>query len=171
VTRAAILCSGPSLQASWAWRKHPYDHIIGVNAAVEFWPTDWWCAGDWEALTWFKRPPKVGICSIGDALRHVREKTIKVQFPHEHLQMIAWEDLAIHQRFSSIMAVGLAHKLGATVIDYFGDDKAGLTDYTGKVDPHREDSARWADEKAQLAQVLQWAGQQGLEINWVKPPA
>lgn len=169
--RVAILCSGPSLQAAWAWRTVHYDLIIGVNAAVDFWPTDWWCCGDWEALTWFKRPPRVGICSIADALRHVREKTITLRFPWEHLQTIAWEDLAIHQRFSSIMALGLAHKLGATAADYFGDDKAGNTDYTGQIDSHREDSKRWDDEKRQLAEVLQWAREQGLEVQWIKPPA
>lgn len=169
--RAAILCSGPSLQASWAWRKETYDVIIGVNAAVEFWPTDWWCCGDWEALTWFKRPPKVGICSIADALRCVREGNVKSQFPWQHLQLMPWEDLPIHQRFSSIMALGLAYKLGATVADYFGDDKAGKIDYTGAIDPHREDSARWEDEKGQLAQVLQWAQTVEFKINWVKAPA
>jgi hypothetical protein len=169
--KVAILCSGPSLQAAWAWRKKAYDVIIGVNAAVEFWPTDWWCCGDWEALTWFKRPPAIGICSIGDALRHVQEGTIHTKFPWQHLRMVSWEELPIHWRFSSIMALGLARFLGATAVDYFGDDKDGSIDYTGAVDPHRTDSSRWEDEKQQLAQALVWAREQGFEVNWVKPPA
>jgi hypothetical protein len=176
VVRIAILCPGPSLKVTWSWRKGTYDLIIGVNAAVEFWPCDWWCVGDWEALTWYKRSPNIGICSIRDALRHVREKTIALKFPWESLQMISWEDLAIHQRFSSIMALGLANTLGATRVDYFGDDKAGNTDYTGQIDPLRSTAGpagndRWGDERAQLALALEWARQQGLEVSWVKPAA
>lgn len=176
MTRAAILCPGPSLKAAWAWRKGSYDLIIGVNAAVQFWPCDWWCVGDWEALTWYNQTPKVGICSIGDALRLAWAKQIPVKIPLERLQQVAWEELPIHQRFSSIMALGLAAKLGATVVDYFGDDKAGDADFTGAIDPLRSTSGpagneRWADERRQLADVLEWARQQRLEVGWVKPPA
>ena len=74
------------------------------------------------------------------------------------------------------MALGLAHTLAATEVDYFGDDKEGNTDFTGAIDPLRSTAGpagndRWADEWHQLADVLKWAQIEGMQVSWVKPPA
>lgn len=166
--RAAVLCSGPSLTVTWPRRDGEFDIVIGVNAAVEFTQCDWWSVGDWAPLGWYTVPPRVGVCSQDDCLRHLRDGAVrpKCELPPRR---VAWSELPLVPTYSSIAALGLAALLGAKRVVYFGDDKDGISDFRGQDLENRARHDRWGKERAVLASVLPGIQRLGVDVQWAKP--
>ncbi len=164
--RTAILCSGPSLPASWAKRTGDYDIVIGVNAACDFIQCDWWAVGDWIALSWYKTIPRVGVCSQRDCLRVLREGNVTPTAPLPKTR-IAWEDLPFFPTYSSVSGLSLAMLLDSRRVTYFGDDKKGVEDWKGLADSDRGED-RWAKERAVLNAAMVEASRRGIEVEWAR---
>lgn len=164
----AILCSGPSLPKAWEMRPLVrYGAVIGVNAACDFIQCDWWSVGDWEALGWYSKAPRVGVCSQRDCLRHVREGAVALKCDLPSVQ-VAWEGLPIVPTYSSIAALGLAAVIGATRVTYFGDDKAGSVDFRGAFDDTDRKNDRWPKERKVLDAALPEIRRRGVQVLWAR---
>ncbi len=170
--RAALLCPGPSMKLTWgAADAGSFDTIIAVNLAMIYEPrAHWWCAGDWDTLKLFPGDPKVGICSIVDALR-VAPKEMGPERWRKSWQLVPWELLPYRAGTSMPSAMGLAVYLQATHVTVFGDDKAGFTDASGTGEAIRQRGPdRWAAEAAVANEIAAKAPiEHGTTFEFVRP--
>ncbi len=172
MTRAAILCPGPSLPTTWFDRKpeEHYDCVIGVNRAILHDLCDWWVAGDWMIFKDVPATPRIGYCTQKIVIGMIDAKTLipPLRQPDVY-KTVAWEELKIRHRFSFLCALGLAHHLGMTSVSVFGDDKKGLMDFDGHAPrtANRSES-RWEDEKQATATVSGQMLAAGVAVSWMR---
>lgn len=167
MTTAAIICPGPSAARTLS---HPgailgaFGFVVAVNRAVLL-PglsglVDWHVCGDWSLL-WPLGRHAPRICTTADVVRLSAD-----QPAFAGCDWMAWEELGITPRYSTIAALGLAAKLGAEHVTMFGDDKQGLGDWDGTTAGRRTED-RWADERALQAKAI---AQLGLNVTYRGEP-
>ncbi len=167
--KVAILCPGPTLLDTWKVGNRDYDLVLAVNRAAEVGLCDWWVAGDWICLKQYPGRPQVGICSQADCIRIVKSGELKTINPLPNpCEYAEWEKLPFQRNYSSIAAIGLAIKLGATDVSFYGDDKEGDKSFDGQIAEQRGEG-RWVEERAWAADGLALFDARGITHRHVKP--
>ncbi|QNN23523.1 hypothetical protein HED60_14980 [Planctomycetales bacterium ZRK34] len=175
--RVALLSAGPSLRGSFAPvaaamdlpgpRKHhapgarPYDLVIGVNTAVEYFACDWWSCADAHRFEEIKpncirRPSLFMLAPERDKLMRRCPEQLA-----EH-DVVGWDEIFAKvdadpkwQNWSAPSALVLARHLGARSIDCYGVDLVGGVDCTGKACCHRN-PGRWEREAELWQTIVNW---------------
>ena len=147
VTRAAVLCPGPSLAEMWAKAdKQQYELTLAVNRAAAHWPCTHLCFQDWWTWKMLAGTPLGKPVLISDPGTYQRTKN------RYHDSVRRYEFLPQERpdwvRFTANVAIWMAHTLGATIIDVYGMDLAGVNDWDGFTDSKqiRHDN-RWTRER------------------------
>ena len=167
--RAAILCPGPSLLRSFNADLRPqFDLMVGVNAAAQEFPCDWWVALDSVA---FMRYPPIGLPNVvvfRGVLNELNAGETGDRFRRhsyiDHEQLIRETGIPSHcRRFTVCLALALAVREGATSVTMFGHDMAGSDDHRGRTCKGRNPK-RWANERPLWAEAVAWARGKGVEV-------
>lgn len=168
--RAVLLSAGPSVRHFD--QRTPRNVTIAVNAAAAVFPCDWWCAGDAQTVRRHacERRDLIGspkVFSIGG----MREEFGRDNPEADRFEWLLWEvvrdarNLPQHLlNYSAPMAVALAVHLGASELLVHGVDMHGDADVTGE--RHRRfNDTRWTRERADWAQVCDWAATHRLAVQ------
>lgn len=147
--RAAILCPGPSLTATWPG-ENKYDIVIAVNRAANIATANYWVTLD--PRTWSISKP-LGNPTIVCAKNNY--KLICRRDPlaecHSHLKHKPGEipsEVIRWPRFGATVALELSYRLAATEVDCYGVDMAGVADFDGYHDGKQvRSAARWNGER------------------------
>jgi hypothetical protein len=154
--KVAILCPGPSLvETGKGLEESSADLFLAVNLAITYWRPDWWVFGDRVAL---ERTP----IEHRDADHLCVPLSIRPWIQRHNPGFdtsLCWESLRgdwpvlpdLECNFSTIAALFLARRLGATHIELYGCDMAG-TGGIGSDDSVRTE-ARWIRERAHFDQA------------------
>ena len=169
--RAIVLCPGPSLKA-WLPRLDAIctgaSMIIGVNRAIEAYPCDYACSIDpfdhrkrYNAQGNPKRIITLAAKEVHDSQGIAMDYGLVLDdrmhdLPNE--KEIAWKCA------SSVAAMIAASIMGATQIDYYGRDMAGVNDFAGDAGKNRH-PARWERESLYFDMAQRWLNQKGVSIT------
>lgn len=178
---AAVLCPGPSVQ------RYPingdlrlgelsptvpraYDVVVGVNRAATLYPCDFWCLLD--HYTYALRPVigKPTICCHAAIYNNMCAAYPEAKtHGHVALENIPLPfDKVVWRTWSATTAVVVAHLQGADVIDCYGMDWVGSSDWDGFThEKHRRTSKRWASERKLMQQIQDWLATLGCTVRRV----
>jgi hypothetical protein len=144
--------------------------VIAINRAAAARPCTHWCILDAESYD--------DIAPIGEpVIITTRKQWDRLTAAHgdiagrEHIlhteisdappaRKLGWKE------FSALTAIVAAASKGATQIDVYGMDLAGDADYDGvRLDRHRRDDVRWAQEKRLFDNLAEWYGRRGVIVT------
>jgi hypothetical protein len=167
---AAILCPGPSLQSCGAISA---DVTIGINRAASFVPCDWVAAVDYPVVTQW-----------GDSFGGAKWLTNQNSITHLEREKHPWawrEHVTtdflrrnFHDTrdfpwtiFSFTSALVFAAYLGATTVEIYGADWAGVADWDGveSAEPGKRDEQRWDGERKLFHKVESWMQSKGITVT------
>lgn len=190
---AAILCPGPSLAlhaaaaGGRAW--DTADVRIAINTAILCHSgIEWWCALD-ELLfqmaaerhelfgNWlYEAEPPPAIFTDDHAYQRIEDNPEHKALFHRHRRLDALGVAGVKpppgwNHYSSGGARVLAVFLGATHIDVYGADMAGIGDFLGNQCASNRDRRRWNEERAWLQGIDHWLHERGVTITNHPAPA
>lgn len=177
--RVALLSAGPSLHKSYD-PAVPYDHRIGVNTAVQFYPCDWWACADSHRWIEIFDAGVIGKPRVFQ-IDAQRDRTQCFEFAKfEQYQWTGWDEVfeavganPLWMSNTGPAALVLAAWLGATEIHCFGVDMAGHLDVTEVIDDstrHRN-PPRWEKERKAWDEIVAWLTDRGVKVyrNGIQP--
>ncbi len=178
---AAVLCPGPSVQnypingdlrLSEASPIEPraYDLVVGVNRAAGLQHCDFWCLLDhytYDLLPVIGKPTIVCHASIYHSM--VREYPASKDHGHlalenidENFQICNW------RTWSASLAIVVAFTQGVDLIECYGMDWVGTTDWDGFTHrTHRRSAKRWLGEQKLFGEIRDWLGARGCTVRRV----
>lgn len=178
---AAILCPGPSVQnyplngdlrvsEMSPTKPRPYDVIVGVNRAASLHACDFWCLLDhytYDLLPVIGKPTIVCHASIYNSM--VREFPAANSHVHlalenidENFQICNW------RTWSASLAIVVAFTQGVDLIECYGMDWVGTSDWDGFSQTQQRRSAkRWLAERKLFGQIRDWLGARGCTVRRV----
>lgn len=165
--RASIFCPGPSL-ARYSGQDG-YQHTIGVNRAVLALPCQWWVFADWQ--TYLENRDNIKRCSLctsRGALREIERRVGKPTMPVQLMDDMPEGDNA-WRLYSKTVAMVLGYRLGAGIIDVYGDDMAGVTDYDGITNVRNTRTPeRWQRERETTQNTIHYLGLKGCIVSRIQ---
>ena len=178
---AAVLCPGPSVQnypvngdlrLSETSPNDPraYDVIVGVNRAASLHACDFWCLLD--HYTYALRPvigqPTI-CCHASIYSNMLAAYPAAKDHPHLALENITENFQICNWRtWSASLAIVVAFIQGADLIECYGMDWVGTTDWDGFTQTqHRRSAKRWLGEQKLFGEIRDWLGARGCTVRRV----
>jgi len=164
---AAILCPGPSLVRSVP---APADLTIAVNRAIAFSSADVWAAGDIPMLC-EDRPNIIGrpeLFTAANTAAYLRDhgpawrgKVTEFESLFDYLNSsnLSWT------LFTFTAAIVFAAHAGAKLIEIFGCDWTGQSDYDGWAKAGNRTDERWKLEREIYARLTDSLAARGIEVK------
>lgn len=169
--RAVLLSAGPSLAAYQP--RSDGAPVFAVNRVAAFHACDYWLAGDDQTIRrhCIEGPELVigtpCVVTLQPSIDWA-ERTDKAL--HARHAWLAWETLRNSTNppegwcnFSAPIAFMLAVHLGVTMLDVWGVDMAGETDFRGDAH-HRFRGTRWDRERTNWDLLFRWAKRIGVAV-------
>lgn len=165
--RIALLSAGPSLLAA-ADPGADCQIRIGVNTAASLHACDWWSCADAHRIEEIDPIGSPRLFTMGPeydkALARCSDKA-------KRFEVLLW-DQVFHetgaspkwQNWSATSALVLGKWLGATAIDCYGVDMAGVTCCAGGVMAPERRPQRWERERALWRTIVKWLSKQGTQV-------
>lgn len=177
--KIAVICPGPSLSL---FNRTDEALVIGVNRAVLAVACDYWSFRDLHTFDWCVEAPPPGIlgkpiiATYFEMARDVRKKRQGNDWQFFNTEDVeprsctAWRWSA----WSSHAALATAVHLGATLIECYGMDWAGVSDFDGfhhVKQKSRGNNRRWKNEADTFGRVTGILAQRGVELRRVTKAA
>lgn len=189
ITRAVILCPGPSLSGFLAEPRERDGStvVIGVNRAAEAFACDWWTAADHESIGGMNPVGSPRLCTPQQAIVLAHGKwpdSARVQRLIHPSNVRSFERLGQEtdcplkngwKTLSMLAALVLAENLmqkgaeGSDLrIDIYGADWAGTLDWDGYAGPGVEvgrSAYRWKNERTHYDRMEAWLKAKGVIVT------
>jgi hypothetical protein len=161
--KMALLSCGPSLAL---WRDPmlaDYGAAVGVNRAVARFACDWWSVGDAEGFAAVRPVGRPHIWTHADTLRRIRKENPARAAEHE-AGLYRRDERDRWSIFSATAALMLAPHLGASSVDCYGVDMAGVADWDGTERGNRGED-RWSRERIAWAEAVKLLADAGVSVR------